>query len=191
MAADRDWTSERVSRTLRGDADAFGELVLEHQSSLRGFIAMLGARADDVDDVAQEAFFRAYNALPQYDPARPFGRWIRGFARNLVRERRREAYREMSVHRQAICALLEKEADTSAAADAGTRSGLGALRECLKGLSAKAGKLIRMRYLDGRNSAQMGKMLRRDPAAVRVQLGRIRLRLRDCVERRLRTGATA
>ena len=186
MATDSD-----VSKALRGDADAFGELVLEHQSSLRGFIAMLGARGDDVDDVAQEAFFRAYKALSQYDPARSFGRWIRGFARNLVRERRREARREQSVHRHAICALLENRAETSAAVDAESRSGLGALRECLKGLSARAGELIRMRYLDGRNSAQMGRTLRRDPAAVRVQLGRIRLRLRDCVERRLRTGATA
>jgi len=36
------------------------------------------------DDVAQEAFIRAYQALDRFDPSRPFGPWIGRIAANLA-----------------------------------------------------------------------------------------------------------
>ena len=65
-----------VRRTLDGDARAFTELVDRHAAAcLRFATSMLGDRAD-AEDVAQETFLRAYNALESYDDGLPFRTWL-------------------------------------------------------------------------------------------------------------------
>jgi RNA polymerase sigma-70 factor (ECF subfamily) len=65
-----------VRRTLDGDARAFTELVDRHAAAcLRFATRMLGDRAD-AEDVAQETFLRAYNALESYDDGLPFRTWL-------------------------------------------------------------------------------------------------------------------
>ena len=74
------------------DAEAFTDLVREHQAGLRAFIRALGVEADWVDDLAQEVFLVAYRKQAQFDSAKEFGRWLRGIARRLAaNERRKEA----------------------------------------------------------------------------------------------------
>jgi len=65
-----------VGRTLNGDARAFTELVDRHAAAcLRYATRMLGDRAE-AEDVAQEAFLRAYKALESYDERLPFRTWL-------------------------------------------------------------------------------------------------------------------
>ena len=44
----------------------------------------------DADDAAQETFVRVYRSLPSYDPARPFGPWLRKIAWNCGLSVRRD-----------------------------------------------------------------------------------------------------
>lgn len=72
-----------VSKTRRGDTDAFGELVQRYQHSVFNVCyRMLGERRD-AEDLAQETFLRAYQRLSSYDDTRPFGPWIHRVAANL------------------------------------------------------------------------------------------------------------
>ena len=65
-----------VRRTLDGDARAFTELVDRHAAAcLRFATRMLGDRAD-AEDVAQETFLRAFNALERYDQQQQFRTWL-------------------------------------------------------------------------------------------------------------------
>ena len=65
-----------VRRTLDGDARAFTELVDRHAAACLRFAArMLGDRSE-ADDVAQEAFLRAFKALESYDERLPFRTWL-------------------------------------------------------------------------------------------------------------------
>lgn len=74
--------------------EAFRAFVREHQAALRGFVRMRGVHNDSVDDLAQETFLIAYRELDRFDQDRDFGKWLRGIARNLVRnELRRNARR--------------------------------------------------------------------------------------------------
>ena len=77
----------------------FTELVREHHVPLRAFIRSLGVRPEWVDDLAQEAFLVAYQELSSFDADRDFGKWLRGIARNLVRnEVRKHARRQRILH---------------------------------------------------------------------------------------------
>ncbi|MGH3152572.1 MAG: RNA polymerase sigma factor [Streptosporangiaceae bacterium] len=74
-----------VRRARAGDAAAFRLLVERHSPSARARAARLCGRADDVDDIVQEAFLQAFMALDRLrDPDR-FGAWLGGIIRNVHR----------------------------------------------------------------------------------------------------------
>ncbi len=62
-------------RAARGDRAAFGTLVAKHERPLRGFLARMGA-GDAADDIAQEAFLKAWRFAGQYDGRARFATWL-------------------------------------------------------------------------------------------------------------------
>lgn len=72
-----------VQRTRGGDVNAFGELVQRYQASVFGVCYRLLGEAAEAEDLAQEAFLRAFRRLDSYDEGRPFGPWMRRVAANL------------------------------------------------------------------------------------------------------------
>ncbi|MBI3241992.1 MAG: sigma-70 family RNA polymerase sigma factor [Chloroflexi bacterium] len=71
-----------VLRARRGDAEAFGELVRRTQTSVFNVCYRLMGERREAEDLAQEAFIRAYERLGTFDPDRPFGPWMRRVAAN-------------------------------------------------------------------------------------------------------------
>jgi RNA polymerase sigma-70 factor (ECF subfamily) len=73
-----------IARARRGDESAFEEIVRLHQRRVYG-VALRIVRAHDVaDDVAQEAFLRAWRSLDRFELGRPFGPWVCRIAANLA-----------------------------------------------------------------------------------------------------------
>ncbi len=83
--------TELIARVLAGDdRHAFGELVRQHQSALRGFLRRLtGGRHALADDLAQETFLEAYRNLARFRGDATFGAWLLGIAYNRFRTARR------------------------------------------------------------------------------------------------------
>jgi RNA polymerase sigma-70 factor (ECF subfamily) len=54
----------------------------------------LGVQTRDLEDVAHEVFLKAYENLPQYDPARPIRPWLFAFAFRFASD-----YRRLARHR--------------------------------------------------------------------------------------------
>ena len=80
-------TAELVRRAQGGDAAAFGLLYDRTIRLVRAVAADAGP--SQADDVAHDAYLRAYrNLAALHDPAR-FAAWLVGIARLVVRERRR------------------------------------------------------------------------------------------------------
>jgi RNA polymerase sigma factor (sigma-70 family) len=69
------------------DQHAFGELVRRHQSSVRGLLRQL-TRTDIAlaDDLAQEAFLRAYKHIRSFRGEAKFSTWLYRIAYNCFRE---------------------------------------------------------------------------------------------------------
>lgn len=71
-----------VSRAVAGDKRAFDLLVLKYQSRIARLIAVYVKDADNVQDVLQETFIRAYKALKQYRSESQFYTWLYRIAVN-------------------------------------------------------------------------------------------------------------
>ena len=73
---------ELVARVQKGDSRAFDLLVLKYQHRIFGLISRYVRDADEVQDVAQEAFIKAYRALPGFRGESAFYTWLYRIAIN-------------------------------------------------------------------------------------------------------------
>ncbi len=66
-------------RSAGGDSAAFAMLVEKHERPLRAFLAR-AAGADIADDIAQDAFLKAWRAAAQYDGRARYSTWLTSIA---------------------------------------------------------------------------------------------------------------
>lgn len=89
MQSSNDQDLALCARAAKGDQRAFAALVTRHERALRSFLARM-APADLADDIAQEAFLKAWRFASSYDGRARFSTWLTRIAwRCLLDEARR------------------------------------------------------------------------------------------------------
>src|SRR5436190_19471771 len=82
-----------VELARHGSRDAAGELFTRHWRAAWRAAYVITGRREMADDVAQDAFERAFAALSRFDESRPFGAWLHRIVVNraldLMRRERR------------------------------------------------------------------------------------------------------
>ncbi len=73
---DREVDQQLVERAQRGDKHAFELLVVKYQRRLARLISRFVRDAAEVEDVTQEAFIKAYRALPGFRGESAFYTWL-------------------------------------------------------------------------------------------------------------------
>ncbi|MEY3943461.1 MAG: polymerase sigma factor RpoE [Pseudomonadota bacterium] len=74
-----------VQRVKNGDKEAFNLLVLKYQRKVGRLVRRLVSNSDEADDVVQEAFIKAYRALPQFRGDSAFYTWLYRIAVNTAK----------------------------------------------------------------------------------------------------------
>ena len=74
-----------VARVQKGDTRAFDMLVLKYQHKIFGLVSRYVHDADEVQDVAQEAFIKAFRALPKFRGDSAFYTWLYRIAINTAK----------------------------------------------------------------------------------------------------------
>ncbi|MFN0303592.1 MAG: RNA polymerase sigma factor RpoE [Burkholderiales bacterium] len=74
--SERDLDQALVERVQRGDKSAFDLLVSKYQRKLSRLVARLVRDPGEVEDVTQEAFIKAYRALPSFRGDSAFYTWL-------------------------------------------------------------------------------------------------------------------
>ncbi len=77
---ERDW----IARAQAGDRQAFGELVYHYREGVINVVYRMCGDANLAEDAAQEAFIRAWQHLPRYQPRSPFRNWLYRIATNVA-----------------------------------------------------------------------------------------------------------
>ena len=73
---DREIDQQLVERAQRGDKSAFELLVAKYQRKLARLLSRFIRDPAEVEDVAQEAFIKAYRALPSFRGESAFYTWL-------------------------------------------------------------------------------------------------------------------
>lgn len=76
--------ADLVARALTGRQDAFGDLVVRHRQAVFNLIVRMVRDAGIAEELAQDAFVKAFGALRRFDPVYKFSSWILRIAHNTA-----------------------------------------------------------------------------------------------------------
>ena len=94
----QDNEAEWLIEAQNGDPQAFTYLVEKYQRPVYNLCYRMLGNAQDAEDAAQEAFFRAYNALNRYDRKRAFSSWLLAIAAHYcIDQMRKRRFKMVSV----------------------------------------------------------------------------------------------
>jgi RNA polymerase sigma-70 factor, ECF subfamily len=78
-----------IERARRGDSRAFERLYRDHVGRVHGLCLRMTRNPDLAADCAQDAFIKAWKALPKFEARSSFSTWLHRIAVNTVLEKRR------------------------------------------------------------------------------------------------------
>ena len=73
-----------ISAVKSGDAGSYDYLVSKYMKRVVSIAWGIVRNADDAEDLAQEAFVKAYQTIERFKPGEPFGPWIYRIVTNLA-----------------------------------------------------------------------------------------------------------
>ena len=155
---------ELIARWKAGDERAATELVERHASALARFAASSGER-NDVDELVQDTFVRAFNSLDGFRGESSFRTWLFTIQRRLLLDRRRaEKRRRDRDELQETDASTEYDALDSVVADETQRR----LRDAVKRLSPTQREVFTLRITDGLSYKEIAEAVGTTEGAARV-----------------------
>lgn len=77
---------ELVARAVAGDSDSFNQLIKRWERPIYALAYRVIGRDEDARDVCQEAFLRAFRALPGFKGQAKFSSWLYRITLNLCRD---------------------------------------------------------------------------------------------------------
>lgn len=162
-----------LDRARGGDTDAYRALVERHQGRAYGLALRILRSAPDAEEVAQDAFVRAWLALARFRGESSFGTWLhrivarRAFDRAAVLKARRA--REAAEEEGLQAAAPEEPGDAA----------LGrTLERLMDSLSERERAVVTLFYYENRSVEQVGAVLEMPVGTVKSLLSRARSALR-------------
>jgi RNA polymerase sigma-70 factor, ECF subfamily len=150
--------AELIRRWRSGESTAATRLVERHAPGLARFVAGEGER-DNVDEVVQDTFVRAFGAIDSFRGESAFRTWLFTIARRLILDRRR------SERRSRMVATVE-EGDAVTTFDA--LDTMVRVRQAVEALSQKQREVFTLRLEQGLSYKEIAELVGSTEGAARV-----------------------
>jgi RNA polymerase sigma-70 factor (ECF subfamily) len=168
-----------VERAKQGDRAAFGQLVLAHQQFVYNLALRALADGHEAEDIAQEAFVRAWLALPRFQEHARFRTWLYRITTNLCYTRRPRLRRDLAALDDAALASVPDESQSDPAAGLVAAEARAFLHQAITALPEQYRVLILLRYQQHLAYDEIAGVLDLPLGTVKTGLFRARARLRE------------
>lgn len=180
---------QKIKQVIKGDHEAFSMIVDIYKDKLFHLsYRMLGNR-HEAEDIAQEAFVRAYVNIHSYDQTKKFSTWIYRIATNLcidrIRKKKPDYFLDSEVAGTDGLTLYSQIATDEKGPEAAVESmeiQEVVQREILK-LSDKYRVVIVLRYIDDLSIKEISELLNIPEGTVKTRIHRGREALRKQLNR--------
>jgi RNA polymerase sigma-70 factor (ECF subfamily) len=168
-----------IDRTLAGENEAFGELVVRHQDRLYNTLAHVTGDADEAREVAQDAFVQAFVKLATFQRSSTFYTWLFRIAFNLQigrkrRERRHRIWEQFQLAGGSGAAVGQEPGRRLEAAECAQ-----CVRAAIDALADDHREVLLLREMEGCPYDEISRILDVPVGTVRSRLHRARAHLRE------------
>src|SRR6516225_8681921 len=182
---------ELVRLSQNGVEAAFEELVRRHQQRVFALVAGILHRPDDVEDVAQQVFLKAYLGIKRFDQRAAFSTWLYKIAVNecwdYLRKRKvRPLVYEADLSEEQVSRLDGIVSSSRPPEGPSARAEIREIIErMLSALSEQDRQLLVLKEIEGFSVQELAEILNLNVNTVKVRLFRARGRIMDTYRRRL------
>ena len=173
-----DTDAQRIERILKGDSEAFRELVNRHKDYAFTLAFRILNSREDAEEAAQDAFVRAYNGLAAFNREAKFTTWFYRIVVNCaltVQQRRKMRTEDIDNAR-----LMRGGNDASDKMKHKEQKYY--IQKALKLLSPDDVTMITLFYLKENSLEEIGDIVGVETNTIKVKLHRARKRLADAMQ---------
>ena len=181
---------ELVRRAQAGDKEAFEELVRRHQHRVFAVAGGILRRREDVEDVAQQVFVKAYFSLKRFDQRAAFSTWLYKITVNecwdLLRKKKvRPLVYESDLSEEQAGQFSAAERLESGARDVSDKlEAQQQVENLLQGLDERDRMMLILKEVEGFAIDEIAEILNLNANTVKVRLFRARRRIVNQVRKR-------
>jgi RNA polymerase sigma factor (sigma-70 family) len=171
---------ELIARAIGGDQEAFKRLMAKYQGAIHHLVVRMIGPGEDADDLTQEAFIKAFNALASFNDEFAFSTWLYKIAsNNCIDHLRRKRLRTFSIDRPVPGDDGEHQyeiPDVTYAADADIlrRQRNSVIEHAIEALPEKYHRVIVMRHQEEKSYEQIAAELDLPLGTVKAHIFRAR-----------------
>jgi RNA polymerase sigma-70 factor (ECF subfamily) len=167
------WTSERerlVIRAAQDDPTVFGPLYEHYRDTVYRYLRSRTNTMEEAEDLLQQAFLRAMDGLPQYQPDKsPFVAWLLGIARNTSIDTHR---RKRSTTTWDFVPEVLRAGGSDLEAEVLRREEQARLGVLVSALPADTREVLVLRFAAGLTIREIAAVIGKSEAATKKQLSR-------------------
>lgn len=173
--------TELIQQAQRGNTDAFATLVVAHQHFVYNLALRTLGDPHEAEDVAQEAFVKAWFALARFKGQARFQTWLYRIVVNLCYNRLPRLHRDLAAEGDEKISTMPGEEFTNPAAQLEANEQRNFLHQQIEALPEKYRLLIALRYQSGLTYNEIASVLDLPLGTVKTGIFRARARLRDAL----------
>jgi RNA polymerase sigma-70 factor (ECF subfamily) len=175
-----------IAECLQGQSTAFGELVRRYQDRLYNTVYRIVNNPEDAQDVVQEAFLHAYQALDSFKGDSQFFTWLCRIAMNaaisLRRRRKLTVAMQSGVDGETLINPADESEDADPSHELNRKEQGRRIHLALARLSQEHRTVLVLKDMEGVKYEEMAELLHVPIGTIRSRLHRARLELRAILE---------
>ena len=174
--------SELVRKSQLGEKDAFEQLVIRHQDLVFSLAYKLTGNREMANDVAQEAFIRAWKAIEKFRGDSTFSTWIYRITVNTAWTLRKKArkHNTLNIEDTHEPIVIDEKKDPELVAINSDLSSV--LINALDKIPIEQRIIVELKNIEGRSHKEIADYLDISVTAAKVRLHRAHRRLRQILE---------
>lgn len=168
---------ELVRRAKDGEMDAYDTLVRRYQERIYATVYHMTSNHDDANDLAQDAFIKAYQALKSFKGDSSFFTWVYRIAVNktinFLKQRRHKGHmslNDLDFHAEHDPDLVQLVSDKTPRREAGLAELQQKLNEAIQKLSEPHRLVVVLHDIQGLSHEEIGKIMDCNTGTVRSRL---------------------
>ncbi|HEU5166539.1 MAG TPA: sigma-70 family RNA polymerase sigma factor [Chitinophagaceae bacterium] len=176
--------NEIISRVLKGEQNAYAELVNRYQAYVFTLVLRMIKSREDAEEVAQDVFVKAYRSLADFRGESKFSTWLYTIANTtsitFLRKKKLDVH---SLDNEKVFEVADSKDSGFKANLVEQKSRVNMVNEAIAMLSTDDAEIITLFYKAEQNLEEISRILRLETNTVKVRLHRARTRLKEKMEK--------